>query len=359
MWEERTTVFEVLNELNRTLEVQKMAVRGMGWEEYASPGVSTDPQALINAQLLKEYDILIALFGASLGTPTKTARSGTVEELERAISFTDSPFKEFRAQVYFKDRVDNLSAVSVEQLTDVMRFRGELGNRGVLYSVFTNKNDLAREVRVNINRAIQAYGAHGATSELDQRSPSKPLEKIESLGFLDYMESAELSIEAALRATQDMSTQIEEIGKETNRQVEIIEKSAAASAAVRKRDINNFAAFLSARSTSLRQSALTTSENFKTFIESGIAVFSMAKEVGVDKRTAEQKELFLEQLKGLIKIVIASRESMRGFKASASAIPRITSEFNKAKRELIEALDLCLQTLEDVEQNAMRFAAET
>jgi len=45
----------------RAFEIQKIAIRGLGWEEYVTPGIEADAQTVINQQLLKEYDILSRL----------------------------------------------------------------------------------------------------------------------------------------------------------------------------------------------------------------------------------------------------------------------------------------------------------
>src|SRR5690349_15709686 len=98
----RKSVFEVIDELNRTFEVQRVAIRGLGWEEYVTPGIGTDAQNVVSQQLLREYDILIALFATKLGSPTNSAASGTVEEIEHAIANEKSEMGKHRVQVYFR-----------------------------------------------------------------------------------------------------------------------------------------------------------------------------------------------------------------------------------------------------------------
>lgn len=105
VFEIRKSIFDVLHELNRAFEGQGVAIRALGWEEYAAPGVDSEAQVLINKQILKEYDILVAVFSAKLGTPTATSRSGTVEEIEHAIDNVGSSMGNYRAQVYFREPV--------------------------------------------------------------------------------------------------------------------------------------------------------------------------------------------------------------------------------------------------------------
>src|SRR5262245_34260005 len=130
----RKIVFEVIDEMNTTFEIQKLAIRHLGWEEYASPGIGDHPQAVVSGQLLKEYDILIALFTTSLGTPTLNARSGTVEEIEHAIANKNSDLGQFRVQVYFIEQtLSPTNLLALEELRKVIEYREELGQRGVFY----------------------------------------------------------------------------------------------------------------------------------------------------------------------------------------------------------------------------------
>lgn len=133
LFDVRKTVFEVIHELNRALEIQRVAIRGIGWEEYVTPGIGAEAQSVIDEQLLKEYDILIALFGTKLGTPTSSSLSGTVEEIEHAIANTSSAMGKHRVQVYFLDRIERASSISVDEFAAVTNYRKELEPKGVLY----------------------------------------------------------------------------------------------------------------------------------------------------------------------------------------------------------------------------------
>lgn len=53
------------------------------WESHAYPAIGDRPQAIINRQIVDSGDILIAIFGYKLGTPTGEAQSGTIEEIEK------------------------------------------------------------------------------------------------------------------------------------------------------------------------------------------------------------------------------------------------------------------------------------
>ena len=51
------------------------------WETHAQPELGDRPQALINRQLIASCDALIGIFRERLGSPSRVAPSGTVEEV--------------------------------------------------------------------------------------------------------------------------------------------------------------------------------------------------------------------------------------------------------------------------------------
>ncbi|WP_215148860.1 DUF4062 domain-containing protein [Exiguobacterium sp. s91] len=69
------------NEHADTKNVILMPIR---WENNSSASYETnkDGQAVINEQIVKDSDILIALFGNRIGTRTKNGKSGTIEEID-------------------------------------------------------------------------------------------------------------------------------------------------------------------------------------------------------------------------------------------------------------------------------------
>lgn len=84
---ERRSVQEVVDELNRTVASQKgIVLQVVSWENDAFPGYGMDAQALINAQIaeMAKYSLFVGILWNRLGTPTPRAISGTVEEFERA-----------------------------------------------------------------------------------------------------------------------------------------------------------------------------------------------------------------------------------------------------------------------------------
>ena len=58
----------------------------VGWETHSVPELGDRPQAIINRQILRESDLLIAVFWTRIGTATGAHPSGTVEEIEEHLA---------------------------------------------------------------------------------------------------------------------------------------------------------------------------------------------------------------------------------------------------------------------------------
>src|SRR2546430_1706051 len=95
---ERSVVRNVLAEWNAMHSYnRKLLLVHLAWETDAAPQMGERPQAIINVQVLRRADLLIAVFANRLGSPTGRAESGTVEEIKEHIN-AGRP-----AMLYFSD----------------------------------------------------------------------------------------------------------------------------------------------------------------------------------------------------------------------------------------------------------------
>ena len=98
----------------------------LGWETHATPEMGDRPQAIINGQLLKKADLLIAIFWTRIGSPTGAAKSGTVEEIEEHIG-AGKP-----AMIYFSSAPVRPDSIDEKQYSALREFMGPCGSEGSL-----------------------------------------------------------------------------------------------------------------------------------------------------------------------------------------------------------------------------------
>lgn len=122
------------------------------WELHSTPILGDRPQAIINSQGVDKSDAVVAVFGTTLGQPTGVDISGTVEEINRAVS-NGKPVHVF----FYKGNVPaaEIDAAELQRLRD---FRDDLAGRG-LYAEYASPRDLASQVREALEFDLDAMEA--------------------------------------------------------------------------------------------------------------------------------------------------------------------------------------------------------
>lgn len=104
------------------------------WETSSVPVQGGHPQELINAQGVDDSDVVFALFGGRLGSPTPSAVSGTAEEVDRAQQQGKPVHMLFSTAPLPND-------VELEQVQALRDFRKLMQERGIL-GEFRNPEEL-------------------------------------------------------------------------------------------------------------------------------------------------------------------------------------------------------------------------
>jgi hypothetical protein len=96
------------------------------WETHAAPLLGERPQEVINKQIVRECDLLVATFWTRLGSPTGEAESGTTEEINWFAS------QRKPAMVYFSTQ--NIpSDADLDQVKRLREFKKSILSRGLIF----------------------------------------------------------------------------------------------------------------------------------------------------------------------------------------------------------------------------------
>lgn len=95
---------------------------------------------------MDKCDILIGIFWTKLGSPTKIAKSGTVEEIQRHLS------ERKLAMLYFSKQ-EIPSDVNLDQLKMVREFKNEIKDKS-LYGEFSDERDLENKLYTHLEIKI-------------------------------------------------------------------------------------------------------------------------------------------------------------------------------------------------------------
>jgi hypothetical protein len=124
---ERRQAREVVHEWNVVhSESRHQVLMPIAWETHATPAMGERAQEIINRQLLRDSDILVAVFWTRVGTPTGQAAGGTIEEVEEHLG-TGKP-----AMIYFSSAPVRPDSVDEEQYRALRQFRESCRQRGLV-----------------------------------------------------------------------------------------------------------------------------------------------------------------------------------------------------------------------------------
>lgn len=130
-------------------QVKQTILQPWRWETSSVPVLGDHPQSLINSQGVDESDVVFALFGSRLGSPTPDAVSGTVAEIERATE-QGKPVHLYFSTAPLPNDVD------LAQLEGLRAFKAEISERGLL-GEFSNVSQLGHEVWKSIEYDIATF----------------------------------------------------------------------------------------------------------------------------------------------------------------------------------------------------------
>lgn len=147
--EEVKIIEEVLKGFNENFGKNiGMSLEYSYWKKDVMPQHGDRPQEIINKQIVRDSDAIIAIFGEKFGSDTGKYPSGTIEEIEEMIKSKKQVFLYFSEKPI--EREDMYS--KVEELEKIERFKKEYGEKGI-YSVYKSDN----EFKENITKHIEKY----------------------------------------------------------------------------------------------------------------------------------------------------------------------------------------------------------
>ena len=125
--EERKMAVEVILDWNARHPNSRIRLEAVLWERYAAPenrGDGKGPQEPINRQLVDECDFAIGIFWTRIGTPTKNAPGGAVEEVQRILASQKPVMLYFSNVAYRRNEIDLDQIAKLDAFRTAMRVDG-------------------------------------------------------------------------------------------------------------------------------------------------------------------------------------------------------------------------------------------
>ncbi len=132
---ERAIVREVIYEWNSVhSKSRNIVLLPIGWESHSSPEMGSNPQEIINKQILDKCDFLVGVFWTRIGTATNEYASGTVEEIEKHIEVKKP------VMLYFSGQPVAMDTVNLDQVKELKEFKDSCKSRG-LYEEYESHSE--------------------------------------------------------------------------------------------------------------------------------------------------------------------------------------------------------------------------
>ncbi|NAS32024.1 hypothetical protein GTQ40_13645 [Flavobacteriaceae bacterium R38] len=347
--DELNSIRLVIDDINKTIgEQNSYVLKLLNWKTDTYTQIGSDPQEVINNQIESQYDILIGLIWLRLGTPTKRDKSGTVEEINRALNN-----KEKEQLIYFKTTTPiDITKINPEELTKINQFKKELGDKGVLYHEFSSTTKFESLFRIQLIKLIYDKLSNVDNSKKNQNSNLPEIiedkfshitsliaevenfdEKSIELDIFNSIEEAEshlnlvtTSLNSMSESMNDWTIKMENRTKEMNAINNI--KDQRLKIAKQKTIINLLAIELSDFKNRIKNELPIFSENFRKVGSSYSKVILIAKNFNSEEVNGIQ-----ESAKSLLDNSENSLKSLAVLLKTIMELPPLNFKFNRAKRE--------------------------
>lgn len=165
---ERREIPRIIDRINGSFGLRwNIFVQVVMWETSVHSGIGEDAQDVINRQVPEDYDVFLGMFWNRVGTKTKRAESGTLEEYERALNRHVRTGK-LEIMVFFKEP-EFSSQEHMPQREEMLRLRERIGRDNVMFSTFRSTPQFA-EIFYDQLLMILAEFSHGTKRDRVLRS---------------------------------------------------------------------------------------------------------------------------------------------------------------------------------------------
>ena len=355
--EERMLLEEVIRELNLTWpHTLGVSLELIKWETHVIPGAGNYPQEVINKQLPTDYDIFLGMFWSRIGTTTPHSQSGTIEEFESAYQRWQQNPKSIRLMIYFKTTPLSPDNIDTDQLRLLKEFRNSLSEKGILYDTFKGGEEFSQLLRVHLSRQVQELLKPGDIATNPSVAPiagtpesmvEKSVELPEDEGFLDLIETVVTASQRATEVMKHITDALEQLNSGTHQStldMEAVKGDDNTKFAAYKRISNKQAENMADFVARMRPEISILDDSLSLSLDSFGQAIILFTDFGSNPESYSQLINALSAAAELRDSIVQSKENTEQFRSVIATLPRITIQFNRAKRDLLNVLDTFLAT---------------
>jgi hypothetical protein len=335
--------------LNHALDPRRVIIRTRHWSHSATPGVGAEGQQVVRRQLLEDADILVALIGRRLGTPTRDHESGTADEIKAMRARDGAAFGGHHLQVYFKSEGVPMDQNALDEASRVVRFKNSLREDGVFHGEYTDVAELGQVISSNIQRAIEVYIAleEAIGESIDvvdrlgnnadaQQEKSSPETENDEPGILDRIVNFHVQLNNSTQRFYNFSNEVSSLATFVN---EIVARIPADSPDAQQEIINSLADRMRGAATRITQTVEGSEEELENAVRDLIA--AVREEIS-QTASPDTSDAAIAELLEVMQTVVAQIDDLRqsiGETVQFQGLPDLTSRLRNAKRLLSAAFE--------------------
>ena len=367
---ERELLSRIIDELN-SIHAKRQGVRLelIMWEREVSPDMGEDAQAVINEQISKEYDVFICIIWNRIGTATKRAESGTVEEFELVKARHDKDPSSVRPMLYFKNAPPlSMKDFDPDQYKGAQIFRERVKEAGVLYREFTESESFANHVRFDLTKLmldrIEQESDDGQIKNDSNTCVIKSDNDLDDEGIIDLEELFEEELDNLQAVLERMREAIKQVGNNTTKRtleirsldipkdtsgLNVHEKQKLRAAAKRifKQTANDMNVFVSQMKEELPL--------FRKYLGKSIEVFTKAVPIYIEiNEDRDDSDVLKMSVTGMRDAMVEMVAGMEGLQKTVHGIPKVSTVLIRSAREagkvLQEVIDITRGGITSLEQ---------
>ncbi|TXK74893.1 hypothetical protein [Mesonia sp. K4-1] len=356
----------ITEEISKTLGDQNNYILELiNWDQDTYTQIGDDAQDVLNKQFKNKYEILIGIIWSKIGTETKRDKSGTVEEINLAIS---NPNKE--QLIYFNTQTPgDMSSIDPYQLIKINDFKKDLQNKGVLYKEYSSIQKFESLFRLNLinlindkfinkkeSKVLEVEVLNEETTNDKYAHITKIIEKVDNydennmdLDLYDTVRIAKSNLDLVTSSLNSITETMNDWTTTlTNRTKEIYQIQKIKDNRLKEKRhialINVVANELLDFNNRIKNEISIFSENFRKVGTSYSKIMLIAK--NYDEKELESIKQGAMELRNNSEY---SLESLGGLLTTIIELPPLNFKFNKARRETeLTIRELTYETLEGI-----------
>ncbi len=209
--DERKSLREIIFDWNASHSVDMgILLEPVMWESHVYPDLGDDPQSIVNNQIVHNADVLVGIFWTRIGTKTKSANSGTVEEIQQIVE-SNKP-----ALIYFSNKQTHPDQIDFEQYQSVKDFKNYCSKAGII-NTYSENHEFRLKVSQNLSQLAFRLSSLNGDRNLANTSPDKKKKSPSSYSF--EMDKKRLRVQADLLTDFDknaINKAVSHLGKQKN-----------------------------------------------------------------------------------------------------------------------------------------------